>query len=234
MPPTIITASHFHGSPAKKITNEPAASTSSAVPRSGCLMISPTGTSTISAATTKSSVRRLPSRLWKYHASISGRPSFMISAGWMRPTPMSSQRWAPLTITPLAGGRDQQREPDQINRHREPHQHLRRDIRDDEHDRERDAEVAQLVADPPRKVVAGRVQRDDADHAETADDRDQRRVEHRDVGPDPETDTARSATLVHGMPRCGVPGATATVRGTSSSSGPSSLGAGPAGFLPSR
>ena len=234
MPPTIIIASHFHGSPAKKITNEPAASTSSAVPRSGCLTISPTGTSTISAATTKSSVRRLPSRLWKYHASISGRPSFMISGRLDASDTDVEPALGPFDDHAVAGGRDQQREPDQINRHGEPHQHLRRDIRDDEHDRESDAEVAQLVADPPRKVVAGRVQRDDADHAEAADDRDQRRIEYRDVGPDPETDTARGAGVVHGMPRCALPGATATVRGTSSSSGPSSLGAGPAGFLPSR
>ena len=65
-------------------------------------MIKPTGTSTMTAATAKSNARSPPSRLWKYHASIIGRPSFMISEGWMRPMPMSSQRVAPFTVTPFS------------------------------------------------------------------------------------------------------------------------------------
>ena len=49
-------------SPAKKITDKPAAMTSSAVPRSGCFMIKPTGTTNSAPATAKSSGRNKPSR----------------------------------------------------------------------------------------------------------------------------------------------------------------------------
>ncbi len=44
--------------------------------------------------------RSVASYLWKYQASISGIAIFMISAGWMRVMPRSSQRLAPLTLIP--------------------------------------------------------------------------------------------------------------------------------------
>ena len=71
----------FHDSPAKKITNSPEASTKMAVPRSGCLTMSPTGMASSASATTKSSTRRWPSRRWNHHASISGMAIFSTSLG---------------------------------------------------------------------------------------------------------------------------------------------------------
>jgi hypothetical protein len=38
--------------------------------------------------------------LWKYHASISGTPIFMISEGWIVVKPRDSQRRAPLRTSP--------------------------------------------------------------------------------------------------------------------------------------
>ena len=71
----------FQGRPAKKITARPAAITSSEVPRSGCFMISPTGTSSSTKAITKSMARRWPSRIWNHQASISGVAIFSSSDG---------------------------------------------------------------------------------------------------------------------------------------------------------
>ncbi|MCY1306593.1 hypothetical protein D9M70_564590 [compost metagenome] len=89
----------FHGSPAKKITARPAAITSSAVPRSGCFMMSPTGTASSNVATTKSSGRNWPSRRWNHQASISGIAILRISLGWIT-TPTLIQRWAPFLVMP--------------------------------------------------------------------------------------------------------------------------------------
>ena len=87
-------------SPARNSTKKPALAISSAVPRSGCLAISSTGT-TISAPATSSCSRRGGSRLSdRYQATIIGTASFMISEGWKRTTPRSSQRCAPLPMSP--------------------------------------------------------------------------------------------------------------------------------------
>ena len=42
----------------------------------------------------------MPSRVWKYQASINGVAIFMISEGCKRTTPRSSQRCAPLDVSP--------------------------------------------------------------------------------------------------------------------------------------
>ena len=90
----------FHDRPAKKITYRPADSTRIAVPRSGCLTISATGTASNTSAMTKSGTRRCPSRRWNHQASISGIAIFRISLGWItRPT--LSQRVAPFFVTPI-------------------------------------------------------------------------------------------------------------------------------------
>ena len=89
----------FHDRPAKKITASPAAITSREVPRSGCFMISPTGTASSTAATMKSSGRSCPSRFWNHQASMSGIAIFRISLGWIT-TPTSIQRLAPFLVMP--------------------------------------------------------------------------------------------------------------------------------------
>ncbi len=89
----------FQLSPAKKITARPEAITSSEVPRSGCFMISPTGSSRISPATAKSSGRSAPSRFWNHQDSIRGIAIFMISLGWIT-TPILIQRVAPFLVMP--------------------------------------------------------------------------------------------------------------------------------------
>ncbi len=92
-------ATSFQGRPAKKITDSPAASTSSEVPRSGCFMISPTGISSSTPATMKSSGRNWPSRFWNHQASISGMAILRISLGWIT-TPTLIQRCAPFLVMP--------------------------------------------------------------------------------------------------------------------------------------
>ena len=52
----------FQGSTAKKITDSPAANTSSEVPKSGCFMIRLTGMASKITATKKSRGRNWPSR----------------------------------------------------------------------------------------------------------------------------------------------------------------------------
>ena len=81
------------------MTDSPAASTSSEVPRSGCFMISPTGIASSSPAAAKSSGRSAPSRFWNHHASISGMAILRISLGWMT-TPRLIHRWAPFLVMP--------------------------------------------------------------------------------------------------------------------------------------
>ena len=78
----------------------PDAATSRLVPRSGWIRISPTGASNSTPAKMKSRKRVCPSRNWKNHASIKGIAIFISSEGWMRATPRSSQRCAPLDTSP--------------------------------------------------------------------------------------------------------------------------------------
>ena len=72
------------------------------MPRSGWRAISSTGTASSSAAIAKSRMRSIVSFLWKYHASIIGSASFIISEGWKRVTPTCSQRRAPFTTSPAS------------------------------------------------------------------------------------------------------------------------------------
>ena len=90
----------FQDSPAKYSTKNPDAPIMSAVPRSGCLSISHTGSAISSAATTKSTNRTRASCFWKYHATTSGSAIFISSEGWNRPMPTLSQRREPLTTVP--------------------------------------------------------------------------------------------------------------------------------------
>ena len=72
------------------------------LPRSGCLTMKATGTSSSAPAMAKSSARSWPSRRWNHQASISGMAIFMISLGWIV-TPSESQRVAPFLVTPRPG-----------------------------------------------------------------------------------------------------------------------------------
>ena len=89
----------FQLRPAKKITASPEAITSREVPRSGCFMIRPTGSSSRTPATRKSSGRSWPSRRWNHQASIRGVAILRISLGWMT-TPRLIQRLAPFLVMP--------------------------------------------------------------------------------------------------------------------------------------
>jgi hypothetical protein len=79
-----------------------------------------------------------PSRFWKYQASISGTAIFSSSDGWMRVTPRLSQRRAPLDDVAEQRDADQQQHAHDIERHRQLREALRRNLRHDQHDRERD------------------------------------------------------------------------------------------------
>ena len=48
----------------------------------------------------KSGQRRMPSRFWNHHASISGVAILSSSEGWICVMPMFSQRVAPFFVTP--------------------------------------------------------------------------------------------------------------------------------------
>ena len=84
-----------HARPDRNTPNAPLAAISSAVPRSGCSAMSPTGI-TISTPTAPSVIQPGGSgRPLRYHATIIGMVSFSSSDGWKRTTPRSSQRCAP-------------------------------------------------------------------------------------------------------------------------------------------
>ncbi|MNT17009.1 hypothetical protein D3C72_1521380 [compost metagenome] len=93
-------ASTFHDRPARKMTVKPAATTNSAVPRSGWRAIRYTGTSSSTAAIRNDFQRRAPALCWKNQASISGVAIFRNSDGWMSITPICSQRRAPSLMVP--------------------------------------------------------------------------------------------------------------------------------------
>jgi len=88
--------------PAINITNKPALVTSNEVPKSGCLAISSTGSNNITRAMNRCLLRGgiLPPD--RYQASIIGTANFIISDGWKRNRPRSSQRWAPRTFVPIS------------------------------------------------------------------------------------------------------------------------------------
>ena len=111
------------------------------MPRSGCLTIRPTGTSSSSSATTKSSTRSWPSRRWNHQASISGIAIFRISLGWIT-TPTLSQRVAPFLVTPNTATATSSATPTAYSGTASCSQRLRRDLGDDEHHAQREQHVA--------------------------------------------------------------------------------------------
>ena len=88
--------------------------------------------------------------LSKYQASISGTAIFISSEGWMRVTPMLSQRRAPLTMSPKSATATSSSDPEHVGGHGEAHQRLRRHVGDDPHRAERDRDVAELAGDARR------------------------------------------------------------------------------------
>ena len=136
------------------MTDRPAASTSSAVPRSGCFMISPTGTASSTPATRKSSGRSCPSRFWNHQASISGMAIFRISLGWMM-MPTLSQRRAPFLVMPKTATAISSTTPTVYSGTASGHQALRRHLRHDEHDEAGQQHVAAMVHEARAVVVAG-------------------------------------------------------------------------------
>src|SRR3990172_5315901 len=96
----IMPLNNFQLIPATKSTEKPAIPTSNAVPKSGCLQINNTGTVTSKQA---ASMRQMPGGKdlsEEYHATTMGTASFINSDGWKRRKPRSSQRLAPLPISP--------------------------------------------------------------------------------------------------------------------------------------
>jgi hypothetical protein len=96
------------GAPARvRIPNTMATSTM-AVPRSGCIRISAAGTAAISSAGTRSeSDREVRSRPSARSASTSAiptiTPTLASSAGWIDRPPTISQECEPLTVLPTPG-----------------------------------------------------------------------------------------------------------------------------------
>ncbi len=87
-----------HCSPDRNRTKRPLAATSRAVPRSGWRAISNAGTARMAPATSDASRSGGRRRGCRYQAIIIGTASFMISEGWKRSTPKSSQR---LVLRPV-------------------------------------------------------------------------------------------------------------------------------------
>ncbi len=175
----------FHDRPAKKITYRPADRIRIAVPRSGCLTTSPTGTSSSTAAIAKSSERSRPSRFWNHQASISGIAIFRISLGWITDADVEPARRALLGDAEHGRG-DQQPHAQHIQRHRQAHQLLRRDLRHDEHERRSASSMLRRVVDEARAVVEpGRVHRDQAGRGQQRGDEPEHGVEAAEHRPHP-------------------------------------------------
>ena len=84
------------------MTSVPAIAMSAAVPRSGWIATSPTGTR-ISTLSTPSEIQPGGSgRSCRYQAHIIGTASFISSEGWKRNSPRFSQRCAPMPTWPIA------------------------------------------------------------------------------------------------------------------------------------
>ncbi len=79
-------------------TRVPAIAIRAAVPRSGCIATSPTGSRMIPANTVSEVHVGGNGRSCRYHAQIIGTASFISSEGWNLTIPRSSQRCAPLPM----------------------------------------------------------------------------------------------------------------------------------------
>ena len=104
-------------------------------------------------ATMKSSGRNCPSRFWNHQASISGIAILRISLGWIT-TPTLSQRRAPFLVMPNTATAISSAHPQHVQRHRETHQPLRRDLGHHEHDGAGDQHVAGVVDEAGAVVEA--------------------------------------------------------------------------------
>ena len=104
-----------------------------------------------------------PSNFWKYHASISGSAIFISSDGWKRPKPRLSQRREPLTVTPPHRDGREQHDGKRVERHRRARDRLRRNVRDDPHQRHREREAHRLAPHPRDALVGCREERDEPD-----------------------------------------------------------------------
>ena len=100
MPTTPAVPNHHHDTPPRNSTNTPLASTSTAVPRSRCSRISPTGRAITSSA--NASVGSLGGRRRRssVHASIIGKVSLVSSDGWKLKKPRLIQ-WLPYLPLPM-------------------------------------------------------------------------------------------------------------------------------------
>ncbi len=98
-------------SPARMMTRVPAMAMSAAVPRSGSMATSATG-STISTASMARALQPGGSaRSCRYQAQHIGTASFMSSEGWKRNRPRFSQRCAPMPVWPTATTTTSSRQP---------------------------------------------------------------------------------------------------------------------------
>ena len=78
----------------------PDTATSAAVPRSGCIRMSAVGAPTMIKAPTVFKNFGGRGLLERKAATVSGITTLKISEGWRRTTPRSSQRCAPLEMSP--------------------------------------------------------------------------------------------------------------------------------------
>ena len=85
-------------SPAMMTTIMPPMSTSPPVPRSGCTMMSAVGRQMKPASASSEGRLGGSGRSCSHQAQVMGTASFMISEGWKRMKPRSSQRCAPLPM----------------------------------------------------------------------------------------------------------------------------------------
>ena len=123
----------FHDRPAKKITYRPADSIRIAVPRSGCLTIRPTGTSSSSAGDHEVGRVQLAFALLEPPGQHQRHRDLQDLARLDHHAHVEPARRALLGDAEHRG-RHQQRHADRVQRHRQPHQLLRRHLRHDEHD----------------------------------------------------------------------------------------------------
>ncbi len=116
-------------------------------------------------------------RWCRYQAHIIGTASFRISEGWKRTTPRSSQRCAPLPMSPAIATTTSSTRPSAYAGRREHAQEMVRHLREHDHQREADADAGEL-AEPERGVVARRaVQHEQPEQAHGGEARQQHAVE---------------------------------------------------------
>src|SRR5256885_2063877 len=88
--------------PARMMTSAPAIAMSAAVPRSGWMATSPTGTRISTLSAPSDDQPGGSGRSCRYQAQVIGTASFISSEGWKRNRPKFSQRCAPMPTWPIA------------------------------------------------------------------------------------------------------------------------------------